>query len=71
MADYVIDLAKVSISDYRKLANSRVSAPEGDEILARAAGMTLAEVQALPYNEYRALLRKFFKTASEPLADPN
>jgi hypothetical protein len=68
---FSIDLSKVSIEDYRKLANTRMSDPAGDEVLARAAGMTLAEVQALPYNDYRRLLRKFFSTASAPLADPN
>lgn len=69
--DYKIDLSQVTIGDYRKIANGRITDNKGDDVLARAAGMTPEQLQALPFNEYRTLLRAFFKTAGEPLADPN
>lgn len=68
--NFEIDLGKVSISEYRKVANSSVLDGEGDEILARSAGLTKEEVQALAQPDYRLLLRAFFKKANEPLADP-
>jgi hypothetical protein len=69
--EFTIDLASVTISDYRKLGKSSMGDVSGDEILARAAGLSVDQVQALTYDDYRRLLRAFFKRAGEPLADPN
>lgn len=67
---YEIDLSKVSIKEYRKLATSSVLEGQGDEILARSAGITLEQLQELSQPEYRRLLRAFFEKATQPLADP-
>jgi hypothetical protein len=68
---YVIDLSRVTIADYRRVTNSRITEPKGDDVLAAAAGLTVEQVQALPFQDYRRLLQAFFKAAGEPLSDPN
>lgn len=67
---FVIDLSKVRIGEYRELANSQMGDAKGDAVLGKAAGLTADEINALPFNDYRRLLKAFFKASSEPLADP-
>lgn len=67
---YVIDLDKVTIAEYRKFAQSPMRDGECDGILAAAAGLTVEQVGALTFNDYRRLVRAFFQAAQEPLADP-
>ena len=68
--EFTIDVSKITIAGFRKVSNSRMAEDKGDDILADAAGLNIEQVRALNYNDYRRLLRAFFKAANEPL-DPN
>jgi len=70
MTKYEIDLKAVSIADYRRLLNSDMKERTGDDVLAKAGGMTEEAVGKLPYMEYRRLLKAFFKKCNEPDLDP-
>jgi hypothetical protein len=68
---YAINLDKITIDEYRALMGSRMHDPSQDGTLAKAAGMTVEEVRALSYQEYRKLVRDLVKATQEPLSDPN
>lgn len=67
----VFDLSKITISEFRALLDPARNEGEGDELLGRCVGLTADEIGALPYPDYRVLVEAFYKTAREPLADPN
>jgi hypothetical protein len=67
----VIDLNKITIAEYRSLFDKNQTQDEEDQIIAKAAGLTVEELRALTYIEYRRLTAAFFDTAKNPLADPN
>lgn len=69
--DITFDLSAYTVREYRSLFNRDQAAEEGDEIVGRAAGLTVDEVGSLAHVDYKRLLTAFFKRASEPLADPN
>lgn len=69
--DVVIDLEKLTITEYRKFASGGMLDDQDDELLARVVGQPVEWVRGLSQPNYRKLLRAFFKKASEPLADPN
>ena len=66
-----INLSLISIKEFRSLLDEKQTAEEGDVILAKACGVTVDEIQALPYPDYRRLVKAFYEKAREPLADPN
>lgn len=64
------DLDRMTYREYRSLFDNSQSEQEGDSIVARVAGLTYDDLVNLTYNEYRRVLRAFFRKAREPLADP-
>jgi len=66
-----IDLFKCSLKEFRNLLDPGKPDEEGDEILGKVCGLSKAEIQSLPYPDYRALVRAFYSKARNPLADPN
>jgi len=66
-----IDLYQCSLKEFRNLLDPGKPDDEGDEILAKVCGLTKAEIQSLPYPDYRALVKAFYAKARNPLADPN
>ena len=65
------DLNKITVKEFRSLFNADQTPEEGDAILAKCCGMTVEEISALPYQEYRKLVKAFYDAAREPLSDPN
>ena len=66
---YNFDFDKITIGEYRSLFDKEQSADEGDEILAKAAGLTLEGIHALTFKQYKRLTAEFFKAAAK--VDPN
>lgn len=66
-----VDLARVSIREYRALFAKDQPQADEDATLAKAAGLTVDELLALTQPDYRRLVALFFQAAREPLADPN
>jgi hypothetical protein len=65
------DLYQLTIKEYRSLFDKTQAQDEEDRLIARTAGLSLDEYQALPYPDFRRLAEAFFKKAREPLSDPN
>jgi hypothetical protein len=68
---YNIDLERITIKEYRSLFDKGQADDTGDAIVAKAAAITIEELQALSQPAYRRLIKAFFKAAQEPLADEN
>lgn len=64
-----VDLYALTVADVRDLLDVKKKAHDGDVILSKAVGMTAAELQAMPYPEYRKLTRFFWKCINDPLKD--
>lgn len=69
--EITFDLGKVTRREYSALVEARLTNAQDDEIIARAAGLTVDQIGDLSQPEWRRLVRAFFKKAREPLADPN
>lgn len=69
--EVIFDLYAFTMAEFRALLNVAQSEDEGDEIVARAAGMTLQEVQNLPYLDYRKLFAAFIQRVRNPLENPH
>jgi hypothetical protein len=69
--EITFDLSRMSIREYRGMFDPQEDDNKTDETLARVAGLTLDELQSLPYPDYRKLARAFFSRCRQPDADPN
>lgn len=66
--EITFDLSKMTYKQYKALFTSDADA---DETVSRVAGITMEELDNLPYLDQRRLVAAFFKKCREPLADPN
>lgn len=64
-----VDLYALTVMDVRDLLDTKKKSHEGDAILAKAVSMTPAELQSLPFPEYRKLTRFFWQCINDPLKD--
>jgi hypothetical protein len=64
-----IDLYQLSVSDIRDMLNSKKKDHEGDAILSKAVGLSVEELQALPFPDYRRITMKFWECVTDPLKD--
>lgn len=66
---YHLNLDAITTEDVRKASNPKTKVEDSDAILAKALNIKPAEIEKLPYREYRRLVRWFWKCVSDPLAD--
>ena len=79
MADFTLsdgkeitfDLSLMTYGQWLGLFDPKESDERSDKTLARVAGITLKELKALPFLEYKKLFNVLLKRAREPLNDPN
>jgi hypothetical protein len=64
------DLTKVTAGEYKRLITNKLTDDEDAELIGRACGMTVEEMNALSIVEYRKLFRDFYLKVREPV-DPN
>jgi hypothetical protein len=69
--EITFDLYQISLSEFRNLLDPARPNDEGDAIIGRAIGMTAEQVEALPYPDYRRIVRALFERARNPLDSPN
>lgn len=67
--EVTINLYALSVLDVRNLLDVKKKAHDGDVILAKAISMTVDEIEALSYPEYRKLTRFFWQCVNDPLKD--
>jgi outer membrane receptor for ferric coprogen and ferric-rhodotorulic acid len=65
------DLSKMTYGQYKGLFDPQESEEKSDVTIARVCGLTLEQLNDLPYLEERRLMQAFFKKCREPLSDPN
>jgi hypothetical protein len=79
MADHVLpdgkeitfDLSVMTYGQWLGLFDAKESDERSDKTLARVCGITMKELKALPFLEYKRLFEAFLKKTREPLSDPN
>ncbi len=69
--EITINLAAITIQEYRNMIKSDAPEEEGDTILAKTAGLQPDELRTLDLITYKRVVAAFWKTVNEPLADPN
>lgn len=61
-----LDMTKITLREFRELFKPSQDKTEEDKTLARVAGLTVEELQALPVPDWRSLAARFFEKAQEP-----
>ena len=61
-----IDLDAITVAEVRALTEKK---DNGDEVLAKASGLTVEELTALPFRDYRKLIKFFWACLTDPLKD--
>lgn len=66
-----IDLYALSVLEVRALSAPTKKGKDdtGDESISKVTGLTVAELQALPFPDYRKITAAFWKLVLNPLAD--
>ena len=65
------DFSKITLKEFRSLREPQQTEEEADEILARVAGLEPADLEELPYDEYRQLWRAFFVASRDAGSEKN
>lgn len=68
--EIVIDLKKVTISEWRAMFKPEQAEEDGDHVLGKVTGMTVDQIGNLNVEDYRRVSAALFKKFREPLADP-
>jgi hypothetical protein len=69
--EITFDLTQMTYGQWLGLFDPKESEERSDKTLARVAGITLKELKALPFLEYKRLFQAMLKKTREPLTDPN
>lgn len=69
--EITFDLTKVTYKQWKGVWNPREADEDSDATIARAAGLTLETLEALPLPDAKALVAAFRRRGTEPLAAPN
>lgn len=66
----IVDLMKISTREFRELTDPKQ--PERDEAstIAKACGMSIEEILALPFPDYRLVASAFMGLAMNPIENP-
>ena len=68
-----IDLYALSIGEVRSILDGKKDKADPyskeDEIIAKAAGLNVEKLQALPFPDYRKVIRAFWDCIRDPLKD--
>jgi hypothetical protein len=79
MADLVLpdgleitfDLRAITTKEYLGMFDERHSDSSSDKTLAKACKMEHKALLALPFEDYKRVLKAFFDKCNAPLSDPN
>jgi len=66
-----VDLSKITIAQWRFMWDFRSDNDESDKILGGCVGMTVKEVQALLYEDFKRLTKAVIEASKNPLDDEN
>ena len=66
-----VDVSTMTVIEWRGFFDATVDNDVSDTVLARLAGMTLEELGALFFLDYRHVWQAVMDTANNPLDDPN
>ncbi len=64
-----VNLDLITTKDVRALSDKASKTKTGDEILGKATGLTVEEIENLPFRDYRKLIRFFWACLADPLKD--
>lgn len=68
-----MDMYAVSVGEIREILEVKKSKDDPyskeDAVIGKTVGMTAAEIQALPYPNYRKIVTAFWKAMKDPLQD--
>lgn len=62
----VLDLSRITILEFRVAVNAKSEELKQDEVLAKACGLKLKELQAMTYPDYRTIIDVWWKHVIEP-----
>lgn len=62
-----INLRDITIAEWRAMFRGGTSEKEGDDTLAKVAGITVKDVRALKFRDYQALVAAVMIEASSPI----
>ena len=69
--EITFDLDQMTFGQWQGIFSPRESDERTDKTIARVCGLTLPELKALKFTEYKRLFAKLLARAQEPLSDPN
>jgi hypothetical protein len=79
MADFVLkggreidfDLSKITLKEWQGLRNPTFSSKSDNDVIANITGLTVKEIEAFPFDEFRRLFTALVIKSQKPLSDPN
>jgi hypothetical protein len=63
------DLGRITVREYRSLADPEQRKDQEDEVLAKAIGWTVEQVLDMPVLDYKRVWVAFFQAFSRPVRD--
>lgn len=73
--EITVNLGAFTISEWRAMLANDITLDERavreNLVISKATGLSVEEFENLPFNDWQLVSKYFYKTAQEPLADPN
>lgn len=69
--EITIDLSKITLKDWVGILSPKESDIRTDKVLAKACQMEYKEFEKISFQDYKVILKAFFRKCNEPLKDPN
>jgi len=68
--DVKIDITKIGIGEWKKALKPETSDAEEYEIIAKATGIKVEEIEKLSQPDYRMVIDAFIRVGTQPLTNP-
>ena len=65
-----VDLMKATSKEWKTLLSTDTTQDKEYEIIARVSGMSIEELESIPYPDYRLIADAFLRLGSQPLTNP-
>jgi len=66
-----INVSEMTVAEWRKFATPSGTVKDEDAVISKCSGLTPEEIAAMPFQDFRKVVRAIVKACQEPLSDPN
>ncbi|HRS74553.1 MAG TPA: hypothetical protein P5282_06400 [Anaerolineaceae bacterium] len=66
-----VDVSSMTVAEWRNFVSPRGTIADENAVVVKCTGLSIEEIEKLPYQEFRRIVKAIVRDAREPLGDPS